>query len=608
VRTGLVAPFAALLAATALASVLPGPTHAAATFVVNKIGDQSDSNLTNSKCDTSPNTGNQCTLRAAIQEANDTPGSDVINFNITSTSETITPLTPLPTITGTVTINGYSQSGASANTKATGNDAVLKIVIDGVNAGADANGLMVDGAGSIIRGLVIQRFDGAGLVVTGYKVDVFGNFIGTSAAGTEARGNTVGVRLQDDQADLGSALPADRNVISGNLGDGVLIENGADYNNVAGNYIGLRKGGAAALANGANGVHVVDGVSAFIGGTAAGAGNVISGNSAAGIMIVKDSGQSLAQIRGNLIGTNAAGTADLGNFGDGIYTDALAVSIGGTVAGARNVISGNDSSGIQLHDSDDNVIEGNLIGTKADGTGSLGNTDGVSLDGTADDNTIGGDTGAAGNVIANNHFDGVLILGGVHNFIKRNVLRNNGFHGLLAGDISVNFSGNVVFGNGEDGVQVSASAAGIRISGNQIYANTALGIDLAGGTENSAKVTSNDAGDPDTGANNLQNFPSLSSALRASNGITTVSGSLNSTASTQFTIELFLAVADSSGHGEAIAFIGTQNITTNASGNQTFSFTVPNLSAGSQLTTTATTTSSGNTSEFSNNIVVVQLP
>jgi CSLREA domain-containing protein len=577
---------------------------AATTFVVNRIGDASDRNLSDTRCDVSSTSGNQCTLRAAIQEANDTGGIVTINFNITSASKTITPATPLPTVAGSTTINGYSQSGAKVNTKAVGSDAVLKIILDGINAGAGANGIVLDGTGAVVRGLVIQRFDGAGVFVTGYKDDVHGNFIGTAANGTTARGNGTGVRLADFQADVGTGAPADRNVISGNEGDGVLIDPTGGYNLVYGNYIGLGKGGGGAVSNGGNGVHVDTGTSNRIGGPGTGQGNVISGNDDHGIFVFKDSGNSDNVILGNRIGTNAAGTLAIPNGGAGIKTQALAVRIGDVTAGSRNVISGNTGAGIELLNSDTNIIQGNLIGTKADGTGDLGNDDGIRLLGTADDNTIGGSTAAAANVIANSDFDGILITGGIHNSIERNVIRNNGFFGILVGDSVQTIGGNVIFGNGNDGIEVSITSTAVRMTANQIYGNGKLAIDLRGGTENGATVTANDNDDPDTGGNALQNFPVLTSAVLV-NSSTVVSGSLNSIPSTEFRIEIFLANPDASGHGEPLAFFGAQNITTNSSGDKSFSIQIAALTAGQQLTATATAVNAGNTSELSANVVVV---
>jgi hypothetical protein len=143
------------------------------------------------------------------------------------------------------------------------------------------------------------------------------------------------------------------------------------------------------------------------------------------------------------------------------------------------------------------------------------------------------------------------------------------------------------------------------MSVNQIYANGELGIDLGGGTEDSYGTTGNDANDPDTGPNGLQNWPVLTSANRMSNGLTNVIGSIDSTASTQFRVEIFIAVVDASGHGEGQIFAGAQNVTTNAQGDATFNIPIAGLNQGWTLTATATGVSSGNTSEFSNNTVVV---
>ena len=185
----------ALLIAAGLALVTPAPALGATTFVVNRIGDAPDLSLANAACDVSANAGHQCTLRAAIQEANDTAGVDVISFNITSASKTITPATPLPAITDQVTINGYSQSGATPNTKAANSNAVLVVVLDGVNAGAAANGLRVDSSGTSIRGIVIMRFGEAGVRIAGSGNVVAGNFIGTDRPGTTKRPNGTGVAV-----------------------------------------------------------------------------------------------------------------------------------------------------------------------------------------------------------------------------------------------------------------------------------------------------------------------------------------------------------------------------------------------------------------------------
>jgi hypothetical protein len=121
-------------------------------------------------------------------------------------------------------------------------------------------------------------------------------------------------------------------------------------------------------------------------------------------------------------------------------------------------------------------------------------------------------------------------------------------------------------------------------------------------------VRANDTDDPD-GANDLQNFPVLTSAVRNnSNGVTTVVGTLNSNPSTEFRVELFVAVADPSNHGEGQFLIGSQTVTTSATGDIGFSFQTNALAPGQVLTATATSTTAGNSSEFSANRSVVGGP
>lgn len=178
------------------AALSPDPAGATVTFTVNKSGDAGDRRISDTVCDTSRKRGKQCTLRAAIQEANDTLGPDTIRFNIVSSAsvKTIFPNSPLPGITEAVTINGYSQSGASPNTRAVGNYAVMKIQLNGANAGTgpDANGLVIQANDSTIKRLVINRFDSRGIVVEGFNTTgnkIEGNYMGTNAAGTGALGN-----------------------------------------------------------------------------------------------------------------------------------------------------------------------------------------------------------------------------------------------------------------------------------------------------------------------------------------------------------------------------------------------------------------------------------
>src|SRR3954469_4204665 len=133
-----------------------GIVRASAPLVVDSIGDEPDNNLADNLCHTAAGT---CTLRAAIQQANATSGVDTISFNIPGTGvHTITPATALPTITDPVTIDGYSQPGASLNTQAIGDDAVLLIELAGNGVSGGISGLFITAGSSTVRGLVINRW------------------------------------------------------------------------------------------------------------------------------------------------------------------------------------------------------------------------------------------------------------------------------------------------------------------------------------------------------------------------------------------------------------------------------------------------------------------
>lgn len=669
----------ALMLVAALLSAWAPPASAVATFTVKNTGDAADLNLGDAICDTSPANGRQCSLRAAIQEANATAGQDKIIFDIGTDGglRTIAPDAPLPTITEAVTIDGYTQLGASPNSVATGNNAVLRIQLNGTNAGGAAKGLTIEADGSVIRGLAINRFGFSGIEIDGSDNRVEGNFIGTSADGTSVLGNGAdGIEVESGQDNfIGAATRAARNLISGNGTHGIDITGSSDNAFVQGNYIGTDVTGSVSLGNGSRGITISGSSTAtIVGGTVSAARNVISGNGA-GIGIVSSNGHL---VQGNFIGTDATGAAALGNLSDGLLIQSDNNVIGGTTAGARNVISGNGDDGIQISalssdntiqgnrigttsgggaamgnaavgivvqtNANDNLIggtvagagnlisgngtggifvsgadgtriQGNRIGTKADGSGDLGNLgDGVfitnALDGTsADDNLIGGTGGA--NVIAGNGFNGVLLtgIGGSHD-VAGNVIRNNDFHGIaVSSDGNTIGGGNVIIANGGDGVAVTEGGQGNRIVSNQIFANAELGIDLIVSEEAAPGVTANDTDDPDVGANNLQNFPVISSATRSnSSGGTTIIGSLNSNPSQEFTIQFFLVAADPSNHGEAQVFIGAQNVTTNANGDRGFAHPVAGLAPGHVITATATNTTTGNTSEFALNRTVVPGP
>jgi hypothetical protein len=566
-----------ILAALALAAVIfaisANSAHSATTFVVNDKFDSSDEDLTDNACDVAVLiAGDQCTLRAAIEQANATSGADTINFNIPDDPSipgdevrTISPVSSLPEITGVVAIDGYTQGNATStttddakpNTLAVGNNAVLKVELDGSSAG-NANGLIISAGSSMVRGLVINRFAGGSISGTGIVLKangtnvIAGNFLGTDATGTADQGNEDGLVIEQNSSNntIGGPLPEERNVISGN-GYGSQFSNSSSGNQVQGNYIGTKKNGTEALPNSFDGI-AVGGDNNIIGGADAGERNVISGNSEDGVEI-SSSGN---QVRGNYIGTKANGTGSLGNGRHGVLVDGSAVfpsnnTIGGTTAGERNVISANGQEGVSIVGvgASSNFVQGNYIGTDKTGAADLGNgNNGVLIASEASNNTVGGTSSGAANTIA--------------------------------------FNGSSF----QDGVRIGGAVGGTgnSILRNSIFSNADLGIDLG---DNG--VTPNDTGDLDTGHNNLQNFPVLTSAKTSRRG-TTVKGTLNSTASTTFTVQFFSGPAMDL---EGKKFMGQKSVTTDASGNASFTFKTKKKAAG-EATATATD-AGGNTSEFS---------
>jgi CSLREA domain-containing protein len=520
--------------------------------------------------------------------------------------------------------SGTTIQGNFIGTNAAGTAAVPN-TINGVNisGGSATVGGTTAGAGNVISGNNSNTFPGGvGIYVNGGSGNqIQGNFIGTNAAGTGKIPNQFGIVI-DGVANnvIGGTTAAARNIVSGNLVVGIEIVNaGATNNVVQGNYVGPDVTGAVALGNG-NGVNG-DGISVgqvgkgpsnvTIGGTAPGAGNVISGNSFEGLSLFND--LNGVNVQGNLIGTNAAGTASLGSQRVGIFintTSPGATIIGGTSAGGRNIISGNED-GFDLNtQSTGTTIQGNYIGTDISGTIAVPNTSrGMFV--STNNTLIGGTIAGAGNVISGNGGDAIEFGNGV----TGNLVQGN-FIGLKADGVSalgnaangVNIftgasnntvggtaagAGNRIAFNGRAGVAVD-TGTGNSILSNSIFSNTGLGIDLT-----PTGVTANDACDADTGPNNLQNFPVLTLATAGAVN-TTIQGTLNSTASTTFRIEFFANTScDASGNGEGKTFLGATNVTTDGSCNANFSFSVPNAAInGSSITATATDPNN-NTSEFS---------
>jgi len=542
---------AALCLALAL-GLLAAPRLADAVLVtVESTDDASDAAPGNGVCSTGTGI---CTLRAAIEELNALPAGldpDVVHFDVPGAEpHTIAPSSPLPAFTGPAIVDGYSQPGASPNTLGEGTDAILLIVLDGA-ASTPGDGLVFLGGTSAVRGLVISGWLRSEPGVGGHAIRVAelggnvveGNFLGTDATGLVAVGNEESGVFVDgvDGNVVGGPSPAACNLIAGNAVIGIDIT-GAD-NRIEGNLVGLDATGQLELPN-ERGIRIY-GPRTIVGGTAPGAGNVVSGNGQYGINVLAFGTES--RILGNFVGTDVTGTIDLGNGGDGIRVSSGAedVSVGGSEEGAGNLVSGNNRHGIQLTGSDHAIVQGNLIGTDVGGTQDVGNGGaGVLVD--ADHVLVGG----AANVIAFNEGDGIRV------FSTAN--QNNAF------------------------------------LGNSIHSNVQLGIDL----ENDG-VTLNDPLDTDIGANALQNFPVLTSAVSDALA-TTVEGNFESTPDTVFLLEFFASPGcDPSGFGEGQRYLGAASVTTDEAGLAAIDAVVQSPVVGGSAVTALATASGGPTSEFS---------
>jgi parallel beta-helix repeat protein len=281
----------------------------------------------------------------------------------------------------------------------------------------------------------------------------------------------------------------------------------------------------------------------------------------------------------NIIGTDPTGTLDLGNGGFGILMDGVSNSIVGGVTGMTDLISGNTSVGIGITvyegDIGNNIVRGSRIGTDATGTVAIPNLRGIVLagDSSSANTTIGAVLPSNANVISGNTDEGIRVLNSTNTILE-----------------------NLISNNGVSGISLSAAASRTTLSGNRIFGNSNLGIDLGGDG-----VTPNDAGDSDTGANNLQNFPVLTLATTPDGGTSgMVAGGLISTINRNFRIEIFAnASCDTNGYGEGQALVGSAEINSGAGGTVVFDIPISGATGLPQITATATDLTTGDTSEFS---------
>ena len=477
-------------------------------------------------------------LRQAILDANADPCTDdlTIGFNIPGAGvHTIALLSGLPPISRPLTIDGYTQPGASPSTLASADNAVLQIELNGINAGASTTGLDIQSSNTIVRGLVINRFTADAIFVDGAsgasQCVIEGNFIGVDPSGAISLPNgwpgQGAIMLNVSPGNrIGGTTPGARNLISGNAYAGISIQGLTAVSNlIQGNFIGTDFSGTNALSN--NGGIGIDVESPFtlIGGTNASARNIVA-DSNAGLALYSDSntvqcnyigigadgatsllaGNGIAVlgeanlvggvgvgagnvvsghvgygirltgssnvVQGNFVGTDATGMQNRGNHIEGVSVSGSSNLIGGAMSGARNIVAGSPV-GIEVNGSaaTGNVIQGNFVGTDVTGTNALPNLTGISLD--APLNVLGGALPGAGNIISGNEGFGVGISSGG----TSNTVVQGNYFGLGPDGVTPvpNYAGLRI--NGTSGNLIGGTAAG---AGNWFAHNAAFGITVIG--------------------------------------------------------------------------------------------------------------------------------
>jgi len=439
-------------------------------------------------------------------------------------------------------------------------------VYEGINVLFRNN--QIGGTTAAARNVVVGGTNGVAIALQSDGNQVQGNYINTNAAGTGLLGHaTEGIGVTGANNTIGGL--GGGNVINvpgnptGTNGDGIST----NYDSgtiIQGNFIGTNAAGTDMLLV-YNGIRLrstdLTATGAQIGGTDPGTGNVIASAVNAGIFIDirATSSTSAPTIQGNFIGTDKTGSYELPNKW-GVWDVGGVKLIGGTTAGARNVISGNEIGIVEAANLNPPfpAIKGNSIGPTSNGL-PLGNTQiGIKAynGGVA---VIGGTEAGAGNTIAFNGSASVTGYGGV-------VILDNYHCSVLS---------------------------------NSIFSNGGLGIDLGGDG-----VTANDSEDLDLGPNNQQNFPSITSAITAG-AITTVDGTLNSFPSTSYSLQFFSnPTCDPSGHGQGKTLVGSTTVTTNGGGDGTFHTALSGVAPAGQFLTATATDPNNNTSEFSACVLV----
>lgn len=505
-------------------------------------------------------------------------------------------------------------------------DAAYAIELNGAEAGVFARGLVAGNGSTVtIRGLVFNGWTGSAVhLANGANHVVAGNMFGVAVDGLSLAPNKYGIEVGSPAgARIGGTLPADRNIISGSEQRGIYAVAGSDLV-VAGNFIGLGRDGITAVPNLGGGVTVLNVANAVVGGGTPAHRNVIAGNGKSGSQVPGVAVEIApgAVIAGNYIGLDRTGAATPGLQAVGVQVfDSTDVTV------ANNVISGNSQWGIYAISGgglvENLVIQRNFIGTNAAGTAAIGNGLGGIITYNSSDMLIGGTANGEGNLISGNgsgiqfasNVFGLAIQGNkIGTDVTGALPLGNTFDGiriysdpsaaevLIGGPIPQ--AGNLIAYNGGRGVFFDSNVANeITLRANLIHSNGALSIELLPGGTNV-----NDPGDADDGANERQNHPVLVSAVRGNTGMV-ASATFDTEASQVVKVEFF--ASDTCGAGgtrpQAKQFLGAFDVQIDDQGLAEDSFVFANLPAGTYITSTMTS-ALGDTSELSPCIQVQRRP
>ena len=540
-----------------------------------------------------------CTLREAINAANDLGGGGRIVFAIPSDGPVTitTTLAQLPAITAPVEIDGTTQP-ASPGTRG--------VTVDGGGIGGNGLVLAPGSDGSTIRGLALTGFrqviiegrrvtPGAGIVVQSNGNTIAQNFVGTTYDGLEASvpQNDQGIVVTGSGNTIGGVGAG--NLVSGNDTNGILIDGsvGAHDNVISANLVGTNATGNLSLPNDV-GIQTINGaLHTVIGGKSAAEGNVVDGSGNGidiqGIAGVPDN----SEIRFNNVGVGQDGTTAL--HGSGAWS--VGVNHADGVIIADNVV-GNGESGLALANSSGLIVVRNFIGVDRKG-GNQGNlNEGIDVQqtgvGKRPQNVLVSD-----NTISFNALQGIIVSNADRTTVTGNIVSDNGEGISIDGDHNTIGPGNSIHDNfaSDTGVAVH-SGVGNTITQNSIYGNQGLGIDLG-----PSGVTPDDVVDADTGANDLQNFPVLTGAS-ADGASLDVTYGLGSKPNSAYTIEFFATTGscDAGSNVEGATYLGSRVVKLGAAAGA-FSATltgpgVVGLNSDQSITATATD-ANGSTSEFS---------